>query len=56
MLLTLHRLHFFEEGDHWCGIEHPDLVMLRGGRHRARFAFFKRLLAVAREVAKEAGQ
>jgi hypothetical protein len=56
MILTEQRLHFAKEGDHWRCVEHPDLVMLRGERYRARFAFFTRLLAVAQEVAKKRGQ
>jgi hypothetical protein len=23
-------LHFAKDGDHWCCVEYPDLVMLRG--------------------------
>lgn len=33
-----------------------DALGMIGDRPRARFAFFKRLLAVAREVARERGQ
>jgi len=31
MTLTEDGLHFRREGDHWRCVEHPDLVMLRGG-------------------------
>jgi hypothetical protein len=34
MIRTEYGLHFAKDGDHWRCMEHPDLLMLRGGRYR----------------------
>jgi hypothetical protein len=38
MICTEQGLHFAKEGDHWRCVEHPDLVMLRGGRYQIKDA------------------